>query len=142
MNDPDLKQFTLTVENVQRVIQATRSMQTAARTDAEFRKEFTSEEPVTASLDRSIKGVEANRPRHAKLIADAGLSVSEYFLTFLALLQADAVNRGDKEARAFSSSVNPENIAFVRRHRAETATAIREIRRLNRIKEEQTSTGR
>lgn len=134
LRDPSLKTFRLTTEKVEQVIQATKAMQSAAVKDAEFRKEYSSQEPVTATLDQTIAAMEAKRPRHCALIREAGLNTRDYFLTFLALFQADAYRRHLEGVTR--DSVNPENVLFVQQNGRQFRTAIREIEKLNRIKEQ------
>ena len=139
MRDPAIKAFRLTKDNVARVIRATKAMRSMAKTDAEFRREYSSQESVTANLDQTIADIEKKRPRHVAVIREVGLTPRDYILTFLALLQADAVSRNVEGASA--DYVNPENLMFVRRQKRQTLTAIREITKLNQFKERQSPAG-
>ncbi len=135
LSDPALSNVRLTTDRVKRVIQATRAMQASAKTDREFQREYSSEEPPSATLEETIQGLAAKRPRHVALIRSAGLTTKEYLTIVLSLLQADAVQRHEMEAASLRGSLNPDNLAFVRRNTGLVRSAMHEIELLNEIKE-------
>lgn len=78
-----------------------------------------------ASNAQSLASVEASITKHpaaVRALAQAGLSPRDYALTVVALLQASMIegfSQGKMDLKALPRGVNPDNILFVRAHKAE-----------------------
>lgn len=78
-----------------------------------------------ANNAQSLASVEASITKHpaaVRALARAGLSARDYALTVVSLLQASMIegfSQGKLDMKALPRGVNPENILFVRAHKAE-----------------------
>ena len=79
----------------------------------------------TFSNAQSIASMEAamkKEPAAARALAAAGISAREYSLTMMALLQAalvEGMSQGKADLKNLPPGINPDNILFVREHKAE-----------------------
>lgn len=81
-------------------------------------EEPTSNAQTLASIEASIK----KHPAAASALAREGLTARDYSMTLVSVLQAsmiEAFSQGKLDIKTLPRGVNPENILFVREHKAE-----------------------
>lgn len=115
-----LASYTLTMERVEAWSRASQNLQRLAEEDPALAERWDAENADAESFDEMIAQIEAE-PRARAAVEEAGISVRDYVLTTMALLQAmfaQAAMDMTQDAPV-PEGVNPANVQFVRDHQAE-----------------------
>lgn len=126
-NDADLRElsrYELTMSDFRKYAAATASLAKHVKTQDEYADEELVDDVADAeSLDDMAARI-GRTPETRKAIESSGLTVRQYMVISMALLQATfaqyAVDQGADPAKvAKDAGVNPANLEFVKEHRAE-----------------------
>ena len=117
--DPDViavRQYKLTMDNVQKLVAATDAMNKMVAADPSLKKKMDAQGDNDKTIDQKIKNIDANFPQVAALLRAHGMSTRDYIMTSLAYLNDLMIVGMKKEGMIKDyppNSVTPENAAFV-----------------------------
>ena len=115
-----LAAYPLSMERLERWQRAAQNLQEVATANPALAATWEAQNTDAESLDEIVGRIE-REPEARRAIESAGIAPRDYVLTSMALIQAmfamAAVDMGQSEG--VPDGVNPENVAFVREHRAD-----------------------
>lgn len=125
--EQSLATYALTSENVAKVAQVMRTMQSLEKSDPALKAEWTKYGPKDnpKTVDEAVDRMN-NAPRGPEILKSAGISAHDYVYTTFALLYASIAYEMKKAGQPTASpklatSLNPANVEFVATHQKEIA---------------------
>jgi len=122
----DISNYKLDMDKMRKYSAAIRGFATIAKTDSSAADAMSSK--ANESTAQMIAKLEAN-PTAMQVLNQAGLSAKDYVWTTAAWLQA-AMTQGVREANPdakLPEGHNPQNVEFIRRHKAELEAMTKDI---------------